>query len=75
MANIKIEVRVEGVGDPKIPIYEIKVWDEEGEKGVWNETYGSEELAQAFLKGLEAAFSLTEVGFVERPTIPTLRGF
>lgn len=56
-------------GDPAIPIYKITIRDE-AKRSVWEETYGSKELAEAFLKGAKAAFSFTEVGFIEIPALP-----
>lgn len=72
MAKIRIKVKVKGVGDPKIPIYKITVRDE---NNIWEETYGSKELAKAFLQGLKAAFSFTEVGHIITPPMPPWKGF
>jgi hypothetical protein len=65
MADIKIKAETKEVGDPAIPIFKITV---ESGNGIWEETYGSRELVDAFLKGLQAAFSFTEVGYIAMPT-------
>ena len=64
--EIKIDIEIEIVGDPKIPIYKITI---EKNRGTWEETLGSKEIAEAFLQGLRAAFSFTEVGFITVPSI------
>ena len=69
MAKIRIEIKAIRVeSDPTIVVYETIIHDEE-KKAVWHETY-PKELLKAFLKGVEAAFSFTEVGFIEIPPIP-----
>ena len=75
MADIKIKVKIEKAGDPKkvgdpeIWIYKITVRDA---KGIWKETYGSKEIAEAFLRGLKAAFNFTKAGYIDIPGIPEL---
>jgi len=71
MENIRIKVEVEWAGDPKIPIYKIIL---RGEESIWEETYGSKEVAKAFLRGVEATFSFTEGGLIKIPPLPG-RGF
>ena len=66
MSEIKINAEIETVGDPKISIYKVTI--EKG-NGIWEETYGSKEITEAFLQGLRAAFSFTEVGFISAPSI------
>jgi len=51
------------------PIFKIVIVDEE-KNGIWEETYGSSELAEAFLQGLRAAFSFTDVSLANIPPIP-----
>ncbi|MGB2762209.1 MAG: hypothetical protein WBC21_01560 [Minisyncoccales bacterium] len=72
MTEIKINIKPVKVGDPEIIVYEISIQREgNGEiPSVWPETLGSKELTEAFLTGVKAAFSFTEVGFVEIPAIP-----
>lgn len=69
MAKIKIEVETQKVGNPAISISKITITDQEG-RSIWEETYGSRELAEAFLRGVKAAFSFTAVGFINIPPIP-----
>lgn len=70
MVKIKIDIKPIKVGDPEIPVYGIAIQDEDKKRpSVWQETLGSRELARAFLKGVQAAFSFTEVGFIEIPAI------
>ena len=69
MPKMEIEIKAIGVeSDPYIIVYETIVRDEEGQ-AVWNETWGSKELLKAFLRGVEAAFSFTEI-LVKIPPIP-----
>lgn len=51
---IEIQTEEQKVGDPEITIYKITL---KGEEGIWEETLGSEEQKDAFLRGIEALHS------------------
>lgn len=67
MEKIDIKVEPQEVGDPAISILKITLSDSGG--GIWEETFGCEEQAQAFLKGVEALSSFVEVD-AKIPSIP-----
>jgi hypothetical protein len=67
MEKIDIRVETQEVGDPAISILKITLTDSIG--GLWEETYGCQEQAQAFLKGVEALASFVEIG-IKIPSIP-----
>ena len=70
MPKIKIEIKpIRVESDPSIVVYETIIRDEERQTA-WHETLGSKELLEAFLKGVKAAFSFTEIGSVEIPELP-----
>ena len=49
-------------GDPDITIWRVII---KTDKGIWTEGFGNKDSLNAFLKGLQAAFSFTEVGYVD----------
>jgi hypothetical protein len=70
MEKIEIEIKAIRVeSDPSIVVYETIIHNKE-KQATWHETWGSKELTEAFLKGVEAAFALTEVGLIKIPSIP-----
>jgi len=53
--------------DPEIPIYHVEL---SNDSGMWTETWGSEELLRAFLRGVQAGCSMFGV-YVPAVEIPT----
>jgi len=71
MAEITIDIKPVKVGnDPSITIFHVTI---RSERGIWTESWGSRELLEAFLQGVKAALSFTEVGHIEIPPIPEVR--
>lgn len=64
--EIKIKARMTR-DDPPLAVYTVIIEDEKGE---WPETYGSEELLRAYLKGVVAAARMYGGVFVTLPEIP-----
>jgi len=54
--KIKAEVKPLRVGTPQIMVYEVELEDE---TGCWSETFGTRDLLNAFLKGVQAASSMS----------------
>ena len=57
MADIKVGLEIEKVGESKVLIYKISIQDE---GCTLEKTYGSKEVAEAFLEGLKTAFGFTK---------------
>jgi len=66
MKKIDIKVECQEVGDPAISILKISLITA---IGTWEETFGCQEQAQAFLKGVKALASFGDFS-VNIPTIP-----
>ena len=66
MSEIKIDIKSYTIGLPEIKIYKITL---KSKIGVRDETFGSRELAQVFLKGVQAACGLT-IGHITIPEVP-----
>ena len=72
MVKVKINIKpIETETDPSIKIYQVTIEREPdcGSPSVWQETFGSKELTEAFLKGVKSAFSFFDM-FPVIPPIP-----
>ena len=53
--------------DPEIPIYHVELLST---RGSWNETWATEELLRAFLRGVEAGAAMCCGAYITQPEIP-----
>lgn len=66
--GVKITITpVETKTDPPITVFSVVIEDKEG---VWSDTFGSQELLRAYLRGIEAGGAMIGNKHVVRPEIP-----
>jgi len=70
--GVEVTITPNEVGeDPSIVIFHVSIEDtREGDQGIWTDTFGSKDLLNAYLRGIEAGAVMIGRKRVLRPEIP-----